>query len=89
MAAADALRLLRRVPPMVRLGVHDSLHPGVRGLHIDVLAERQAAQGAKSLESLAGETQPCLGSAHNIVSHWAPPACSRLCCFCKSVLLGP
>ena len=45
----------RSVPALVRLGVHDSLHPAVRGLHIDVLAERQAAKGATSLESLAGE----------------------------------
>lgn len=43
------------MPALVRLGVHDSLHPAVRGLHIDVLAERQAAKGATSLESLAGE----------------------------------
>lgn len=39
---------------MVRLGVRDSLHPNVKRLHIDVLAEKMSAQGGTSLEALAG-----------------------------------
>ena len=70
---AEGLRMRKavwavcRVPPIVRLGVQDSLHSSVKGLHIDVLAERQAARGAGSLESLAGD---CRGFSGCI----SPPA---------------
>ena len=45
---------------MVRLGVRDSLHPNVKRLHIDVLAEKLSAQGGTSLEALAGECHSVL-----------------------------
>ena len=66
-----------RVPAMVRLGVRDSVHPNVKRLHIDILAEKLSAKGGTSLEALAG-------AISRPVNAWQHLSCCRLSCTAAS-----